>query len=81
VHVVDENVPVLLVVNVIVPVGVPVPVVTVAVQLLGVLSSTLAGLHDTAVVVAVTPWVTATRNVPLLPECTESPPYVPVIRA
>jgi len=61
------NVPVELVVNVTVPVGVPLLEVTVAVQLVGVLSNTLAGLHVTAVVVAVTPWVTATRNVPLLP--------------
>jgi hypothetical protein len=74
VHVVDENVPVLLVVNVTVPVGVPVPVVTVAVQLVVVLSNTLAGLHDTVVVVVVTPWVTATRNVLLLPVWTLSPP-------
>ena len=67
VQVVELNVPVLLVVNVTVPVGVPVPEVTVAVQLLAVLSSTLAGVHETAVVVGVTPWVTATRNVPVLP--------------
>jgi hypothetical protein len=53
VHVVVLNVPVLLVVNVTVPVA---PVgATVAVQLVAVLSSTLAGLHDTVVVVAVTP--------------------------
>jgi hypothetical protein len=47
---------VLLVVNVTVPVGVPLVEATVAVQLVGVLSSTLAGLHETVVVV--TPWAT-----------------------
>ena len=67
VQVVEVKVPVLLVVNETVPVGVPLVEVTVVVQLVAVLSSTLAGLHDTAVVVAVTPWVIATRNVPLLP--------------
>jgi len=51
VHVVDENVPVLLVVNVTVPVGVPELDVTVAEQLVGVLSRTLAGVQVTAVVV------------------------------
>ena len=49
------NVPVLLVVNVTVPVGVIAPVpeasTTVAVQLVGVLSRTLAGEHETVVVV------------------------------
>jgi len=49
------NVPVLLVVKVAEPVGVTAPVpelsVTVAVQLVGVLSTTLAGVHDTVVVV------------------------------
>jgi len=49
------NVPVLLVVKVAEPVGVTAPApdesVTVAVQLVGVLSTTLAGVHDTVVVV------------------------------
>lgn len=73
VQVVLLKVPVELVVNVTVPVGVPVPVVTVAVQLVARLSKTLAGEQDTAVAVVVTPWVTASRNVPLLPVCTLSP--------
>jgi len=51
VHVVDENVPVLLVVKVTVPVGVPLVEDTVAVHVLAVLSNTLAGLHETTVVV------------------------------
>jgi hypothetical protein len=55
VQVVELNVPVLLVVNVTVPVGVPTLEVTVAVQLAAVLSRTLAGPHETVVVVAVTP--------------------------
>ena len=54
VHVVLLNVPVLFVVNVTVPVGVTVPVpeasATVAVQLVRVLSKTLAGEHVTLVV-------------------------------
>ena len=74
VQVVELNVPVLLVVNAMEPVGVPVLVVTVAVQLVATLSRTLAGEHETVVVVAVTPWVTASRNVPVLPVCTLSPP-------
>ena len=74
VQVVEVKVPVLLVVNETVPVGVPLVEVTVVVQLVGVLSSTLAGLHETVVVVAVTPWVMVTVNVPLLPVWTESPP-------
>jgi hypothetical protein len=73
VHVVEVNVPVLFVVKVTVPVGVPVPDVTVAVQLVAVLSRTLAGAHETVVVVAVTPWVAPTRNVPLLPVWMLSP--------
>jgi hypothetical protein len=64
------NVPVLLVVNVTVPVGVTAPVpdasVTVAVQVEATLSNTLAGLHDTAV--ADDLMVDATVNVLLLPE-------------
>jgi hypothetical protein len=74
VQVVELNVPVLLVVNAMEPVGVPVLVVTVAVQLVATLSRTLAGEHETVVVVAVTPWVTASRNVPVLPVWTLSPP-------
>ena len=50
--------PVLLVEKVTEPLGVPVPEVTVAVQLVGVLSRTLAGLHETVVLVA--PWLTVT---------------------
>ena len=73
VQVVLLKVPVEFVVNVTVPVGVPVPEVIVAVQLVPTLSKTLAGEQDTAVVVAATPWVTASRNVPLLPVCTLSP--------
>jgi hypothetical protein len=65
------NVPVLFVVKVTVPVGVPVPV-TVAVHVLGVLSRTLAGEHETAVLDP--PEATATRNVPLLLLWTLSPP-------
>ncbi len=83
VHVVEVKVPVLLVVNVTVPVGVIAPVpeasATVAVQLVEVLSSTLAGLH--AMVVVLARMVEANVNEPLLPEWTESPPYVPVISA
>jgi hypothetical protein len=51
VHVAELNVPVELVVNETVPVGVPLVDVTVAVHVLAVLSNTLAGLHETAVVV------------------------------
>ncbi len=67
------NVPVELVVKVTVPLGVPVPVVTVAVQVLGVLSRTLAGLQETAVLVEIRPLI-ATTNVPLLPLWTLLPP-------
>ena len=67
------NVPVELVVKVTVPLGVPVPVVTVAVQVLGVLSRTLAGLQETAVLVEISPLI-ATTNVPLLPLWTLLPP-------
>ena len=63
------NVPVELVVNVTVPVGVTPPVpeasVTVAVQLVAVLSRTLAGEHATLVVEA--RMVEATVKLPLLP--------------
>jgi len=56
VHVAELKVPVLLVVNVTVPVGVTAPVpdasATVTVQVLAVLSSTLAGLHETVVLLA-----------------------------
>jgi len=59
-----------------VPVGVTAPVpeesATVAVQVLRVLSRTLAGEHATVVVVALL--VEASVKVPLLPECTLSPP-------
>ena len=76
VQVVLLKVPVLLVVNVTVPVGVTAPVpdasATVAVQLVGVLSNTLAGLHATVVVEA--RMVELTRNEPWLPLCVESPP-------
>jgi len=76
VHVVLLNVPVELVVNVTVPVGVTAPVpeasVTVAVQVAATLSSTLAGLQETAV--ADDLMVDANVNVPKLPVCVESPP-------
>ena len=74
------KVPVLLVEKVTEPLGVPVPEVTVAVQLVGVLSRTLAGLHETVVLVA--PWlaVTVTMKAALvLPVWTESPGKLPVI--
>jgi hypothetical protein len=76
VHVVDEKVPVLLVVNVTVPVGVTAPVpdasAAVAVQVDAVLSSTLVGEQATVVVLALI--VEASVKVPLLPLCTLSPP-------
>jgi hypothetical protein len=76
VQVVLLNVPVLLLENVTVPVGVIAPVpdasATVAVQVLAVLSRTLAGEHAT--VVEDERMVDASVKVPLLPECTESPP-------
>jgi hypothetical protein len=63
------KVPVLPVVKVTVPVGVTAPVpeesATVAVQVVGVLSKTLAGEHATVVVLALI--VEASRKVPLLP--------------
>jgi hypothetical protein len=66
---VELKVPVLLVVNVTVPVGVTAPVpeasAIVAVQLLEVLSSTLAGLHK--IVVELERMVDANVKVPLLP--------------
>lgn len=64
-HVVVLKVPVLFVVNVTVPVGVPEVAVTVAVQVDAVLSGTLAGLQ--AIDVEVPPELTVSRNVPLLP--------------
>jgi hypothetical protein len=76
VQVVELKVPVLLVVKVTVPVGVVPPVpeasATVAVQVLAVLSRTLAGLH--AIVVVDARLVDARVNVPLLPVWTLSPP-------
>ena len=75
-QVVEVNVPVLLVVNVTVPVGTIAPVpeesATVAVQLVAVLSKTLAGEQVKAVVVE--RMVDATVKLPLLPVCTLSPP-------
>jgi hypothetical protein len=69
-------VPVLLVVKVTVPVGTIAPVpdasATVAVQLVGLLVLTDAGLHATVVVVDL--MVEASVNEPLLPVWTESPP-------
>ena len=69
VHVAELNVPVLLVVNVTVPVGVTPPApeasATVAVQVLAVLSRTLAG--EQATVVEDARIVEASVNVPLLP--------------
>jgi hypothetical protein len=76
VQVVEVKVPVLFVVKVTVPVGVTAPVpdasATVAVQLVAVLSRTLAGEHATVVVVARI--VEAIVNEPLLPVWIESPP-------
>jgi hypothetical protein len=75
VQVAEVKVPVLLVVKVIVPVGVMLPVpdesATVAVQLLAVLSVTLAGEHATVVVVVLL--LTARVKVPLLLVWPESP--------
>ena len=75
-HVVETNVPVLLDVKVTVPVGTTAPVpdesATVAVQLVGVLSRTLAGAQVTVVVVA--RMVEARLKLPVLPEWTLSPP-------
>ena len=69
-HVVEVKVPVLLVVNVTVPVGVIAPVpeesATVAVQLVAVLSRTLAG--EQATVVVEERMVEANVKLPLLPE-------------
>jgi hypothetical protein len=69
VQVVEVKVPVLLVVNVTVPVGVIAPVpeesATVAVQLEAWFELTLVGEHDTVVVVDL--MVDATVKVPLLP--------------
>jgi hypothetical protein len=84
VHVVEVNVPVLLVVNVTMPVGVTAPApeesATEAVQLVGwLIALRLGGEHDTVVVVDLI--VEATVKVPLLPLCTLSPPYVPVMSA
>ena len=72
VHVVELNVPVLLVVKVTVPVGTPKPELTIAVQLLAVLSRTLAGEQETDVELAT--GFTARVKVPLLAVWMESPP-------
>ena len=77
VQVVLLKVPVLLVVKVTVPVGVTAPVpdasVTVAVQLVGVLSNTLAGVHVTLVELARIVDVTVKAAL-VLPVWTVSPP-------
>ncbi len=69
-QVVEVNVPVELLVKVTVPVGVTAPVpdpsATVAVQLLAVLTRTLPGVHDTAVVEE--RMLDVTVNEPLLAE-------------
>ena len=74
--------PVLLVAKVAEPVGVTAPVpdesVTVAVQVVGVLSRTLAGEHVTEVVVDLGVEVTV-NGVLVLPEWAESPGYEAVI--
>ncbi len=74
-HEVALNVPVLLLVNDTVPVGVTAPVPdaseTVAVHEDATLSRTLAGKHVTAVLVVRV--VEASVNVPRLPVCTLSP--------
>jgi hypothetical protein len=67
VQVVALKVPVELVVKLTVPVGVPLLDATVALHVLEVLSRTLAGLHETVVVVVKTVCETARLNVPLLP--------------
>jgi len=76
VQVAELNVPVELVVNVTVPVGVIAPVpeesATVAVQVLATLSRTLAGEHATVVVLVRR--VEASTKLPLLPLWLESPP-------
>ncbi len=72
-HVVELKLPVELVVKVMVPVGVPLLDVTVAVQVVAELTATLAGAQLTVVVVGNTETPTASRNVPLLPLCTPSP--------
>jgi len=83
VQLVALNVPVLLLVKLTVPVGVippaPFESATVTVQVVATLSRTLTGEHVTVVVVV--RLVEARLNVPLLPLCTLSPAYVPVIRA
>jgi hypothetical protein len=56
------------------PVGVPTLEVTVAAHVVAVLSGTLAGEQETVVVVELTATPTATVKLPLLPECTLSPP-------
>jgi len=75
VHDVALNVPVLFDVKLTLPVGVTAPApeasATVTVQVLGVLSRTLAGEHVTVVVVA--RLVDASVKVPLLPVWTLSP--------
>jgi hypothetical protein len=71
VHVVLLKVPVLFVVKVTVPVGVPEVEATVAVHVVAVPTVTEAGLQLT-VVVAET--IVVTTNVPLLPAFVESPP-------
>ena len=82
VQVVLLKLPVLLVENVTVPVGViaPVPEVsaTVAVQLVGVPVLTDEGEQVTVVVVALIVDVTVNAAL-VLPVCTLSPPYAPVI--
>ena len=70
--------PVELLVNVTVPVGIPRPELTVAVQLLAVLSRTLAGEHVTDVELAT--GFAVRVKVPLLPVWIESALYVPVMR-
>ena len=77
------KVPVALLAKLTEPVGVIAPApeesATVTVQVLGVLSRTLAGEQVTVVVVA--RLVEASVKVPLLPVWTLSPAYVPVIKA
>jgi len=83
VQLVALKVPVALLVKLTEPVGVIAPApeesATVTVQVLGVLSRTLAGEQVTVVVVA--RLVEASVKVPLLPVWTLSPAYVPVIKA
>lgn len=72
VHILVEKLPIPLLLNATVPVGVIAPVVvvsvTVAVHVVGTLTATLVEEHETLVVVACRT-LTASRKLPLLAEC------------